>query len=145
MSSSYPWMKWKRRAGALAELASRIGRQGGGDQGLTEDRAAGGQEVQYERGDTGCQCQAAYQDDCKDDQEEADVLNMVELLFSPHDQPSSVDPGHVPGKRKCCGGCWHCLSPSQQEDCLAKMVFSGRKLAFSISTISKYRELVTSS
>ena len=79
----------------------------------------------------------------KDDQEEADILNMVELLSSPYDQPSSVNPGHVPGKRKCWSGCWHRLSPSQQEDCLAKMVFSGRKLAF--STISKYRELVTSS
>ena len=76
----------------------------------------------------------------KDDKEEADVLNMVELLFSPHDQPSSVIPGHFPGKRKCRKGCWHCLSPSQQEDFFPKMVFSGRKLAF--STISKYREQV---
>ena len=33
----------------------------------------------------------------KDDQEEADILNMVELLSSPYDQPSSVNPGHVPG------------------------------------------------
>ena len=79
----------------------------------------------------------------KVEETEADVLKIIELLSSPHDQPSSVNPGHVPGKRKCWSCCWHCLSPSQQEDCLAKMVFSGRKLAF--STISKYRELVTSS
>ena len=40
----------------------------------------------------------------KDDQEEADILNMVELLSSPYDQPSSVNPGHVPGNRKCWSG-----------------------------------------
>ena len=41
---------------------------------------------------------------------------------------------------------WHGLSPSQQEDCLAKMIYSGRKLVMGLafSAISKYIELVTS-
>ena len=38
------------------------------------------------------------------------------------------------------------LSPSQQEDCLAKMIYSGRKLVVGLafSATSKYIELVTS-
>ena len=41
---------------------------------------------------------------------------------------------------------WHGLSPSQQEDCQAKMIYSGRKLVMGLvfSAISKYIELVTS-
>ena len=41
---------------------------------------------------------------------------------------------------------WHGLSASQQEDCLAKMIYSGRKLVMGLtfSAISKYIELVTS-
>jgi hypothetical protein len=41
---------------------------------------------------------------------------------------------------------WHGLSPCQQEDCLAKMIYSGRKLVMGLafSAISKYIELVTS-
>ena len=41
---------------------------------------------------------------------------------------------------------WHGLSPSQQEDCLAKMTYSGRKMVMwlAFSAISKYIELVTS-
>jgi hypothetical protein len=38
---------------------------------------------------------------------------------------------------------WYGLSPSQQEDCLAKMIYSGRKLVMGLAffTISKYIEL----
>ena len=41
---------------------------------------------------------------------------------------------------------WHGLSASQQEDCLAKMIYSGRKLVMglALSAIGKYIELVTS-
>jgi hypothetical protein len=41
---------------------------------------------------------------------------------------------------------WHGPSPSQQEDCLAKMIYSGRKLVMGLafSAISKYIELVNS-
>ena len=40
----------------------------------------------------------------------------------------------------------HCLSPSKQENCLVKMVFSGRKLLMwlAFSAINKYIELVWS-
>ena len=30
---------------------------------------------------------------------------------------------------------WYCLSPSQQEDCLAKMIYSGRKLMMGLASL----------
>jgi hypothetical protein len=116
----------------------------------------------------------------KDEVEEADVLKMVELLSSPHDQllarldlsthgilchpqfPSTLAMSfsqvldllamslNSPRKEDMLEWLltcpWHGLSPSQQEDCLAKMIYSGRKLVMGLafSAVSKYIALVTS-
>ena len=69
----------------------------------------------------------------KDEEEEFDVKNMVELLSSPLDQllasHTQSHEGEVP---------WHGLSCSQQEYCLAKMIYSQmvlvRGLAFSATS-----------
>ena len=51
----------------------------------------------------------------KDEEEEFDVKNMVELLSSPLDQSHTV-----PGGRR---SFWYGLFCSQQKDCLAKMIY----------------------
>jgi hypothetical protein len=109
----------------------------------------------------------------KDEVEEADVLKMVKLLSSPHDQllarldlsthgilchpqlPSTLAMSfsqvldmlamslNSPRKEEMLEWLltcpWHGLSPCQQEDCLAKMIYSGRKLVMGLafSAISK--------
>ena len=106
----------------------------------------------------------------KDEEEEADVLNMVKLLSSPHDQllarldlsthgilshpqlPSTLVAmsysqvldllamsHNSPMKEEMLEWLltfsWYGLSPRQQEDCLAKMIYSGRKLMMGLASL----------